>query len=445
MKTLIVAAVALFASLLGGGPLCADPGKPVAVRWWGQGLVTIETYWSLSIAIDPYETRIGYADPKISADLVLITHEHSDHNNAKLIGGQPVVVHGLDAQGRVQTIHQVLDRLPNTDQPAWRPVAEAGKPVEGRSGHEIVVTSIPAWHDDAQGGQRGAVAMFLIEVDGVRILHCGDLGQTKLTDEQRSAIGRLDVLLLPVGGVFTIDGRQASQIVRQVSPRIVVPIHYKTPPLTIDLQPVDSFLEAMKDEGEAVRPVGNTVAVAAIGNAPSTDERTKVKIVVPKFEPWQPPAELAALFDKLQADSRAAQPVFAKLSVNQMNFKPSNGTHTPRWNSEHMMASELLFFTQIYSRFDPTVPAIRLSPAQMPADYKPAHADWTGAEEARQMERASALVRRFSYLLDGIGLDDQLPGRRGTLRNLFRTLDGHYNQHTANVKAKLELPDWPKE
>jgi L-ascorbate metabolism protein UlaG (beta-lactamase superfamily) len=384
----------------------------------------------------------------LSADLVLVTHNHPDHNNPAMISGNPHVAMGLDSAGKVQAVHHVLDRLPNAEKPMWRPVVDAAEPTEVRSGHEVLVTSISAWHDDRQGAERGANAMFLIEVDGLRIVHCGDLGQTRLTDDQRRAMGNVDVLILPIGGVYTVDGRQAAEIVRQVSPRTVVPIHFKTPALSFDLQPIDVFLAALKDEAEVDNAVGNTLAVSALSatspQSPAAGSN-KMKIVVLKYVPWHPPAELAELFTRMEADSRSAQEVFAKLSVTQMNYKPANGTHTPRWNAEHMMAGELRFFTQIYATRDPAVAMIDLGPAQMPADYKPAHPNWTGAEEALQITRASALVRRFAYLLDGIGIDDRIPGRRQTLRGLFALLDGHYTQHTANVKSKFSLPDWPQE
>jgi len=449
LPSCIMVVLAMLASMAGATTLLADPGQPVAVRWWGQAMVSIETYWNLHVVIDPYETRIGYDDPKLSGDLVLITHNHPDHNNPTLVVGGPVVARGLDAPGNVQTVRHVLDRMPNADKPTWRVNEIITKPTDVRSGHEIVVTSIASWHDDRQGAERGANAMFLIEVDGVRIVHCGDLGQTKLTDEQLAAMGPVDVLLVPVGGVFTVDGSQAAAIVRQVRPRIVVPIHYMTPALAFDLQPIEPFLDALKNECEIVRPVGNTLAVAAKtasgGQSPVDAADAKTRLVVLNYQPWQPAGELAQLFARKEQDSRDAQAVFAKLSVIQMNFRPGNGTHTPRWNAEHMMGRELLFFTQIYATRDPAIAPIDLNPAQMPPDYRAAHPDWTGAEEARQMERASALVRRFTYLLDGVGLDQRIPGSPWTLRRPFGQLDGHYDEHTANVKAKFESPEWPKE
>ena len=415
----------------------ADPGKPVAVRWWGQGMVSIETYWNLQIVIDPYATRIGYDDPQLSADLVLVTHEHPDHNNVELVTGSSQVVRGLEADGSVRKVYQVLDRLPNEEKPTWR---DARLRV-ARSPHAIMVTSIPAWHDDKEGRERGATAMFLIEVGGVRIVHCGDLGQTRLTNEQIEALGGVDLLLIPVGGKYTIDGQQAAAIVLQIKPRSVVPIHYKTPALTFDLETAEPFLAALESEFETVRPLSNTLAIrSSKGQAAG-----KRQLVVLPYQPWEMPEELTNLFAQKEAASRASQKVFAPLSANQMNFRPSDGTHTPRWNAEHMMGRELGFFSEIYAELDSTIGAIDLNPAQMPPDYKAAHPDWSGAEQSRQMERVAAFTRRFSYLLDGLDLDEQAPGSRWTPRRLLEQMHRHYREHTANVKKKFALPDWPQE
>ena len=417
--------------------LRADAGKPIAVRWWGHAMVSIETYWNLTVVIDPFATSIGYADPEISGDLVLITHEHPDHNNARLVRGEPVVVHGLNEDRDVQRIYHVLDRLPDAPAPTW----EDARLRIARSPHAIVVTSVKSWHDNQQGDERGANTMFLIEVDGVRIVHCGDLGQHQLSEEQLATLGHVDLLILPVGGVYTVDGPQAAGIVKQLAPRIVMPMHYKTPDLRFDLQPVQLFLDALGSEYETVRPVGNTVAVRARQLEPSSPKQ----VVVPGYVPWSMPDELAELFARKDAASRASQQVFAELSAKQMNFRPSNGTHTPRWNAEHMMGRELLFFSQIFAEVDPALATLDLNPKQMPPDYVAAHPEWTGEEEARQMERVTAFTRRFAYLLDGLDLDQPAPGSRWTLRGLLKQMERHYNEHTANVKKKFDLPDFPKE
>ena len=127
-----------------------------------------------------------------------------------------------------------------------------------------------------------------------------------------------------------------------------------------------------------------------------------------------------------------------------MNFEPANGTHTPRWNAEHMMGRQLLFFSQIYAAISPyAFRPIDLNPEQMPPDYRAAHPDWGGVEEARQMERANAFVRRFAYLLDDVDLDARAPGSRWTLRALLKQMGRHFAEHTANVVKKFDQPDWP--
>lgn len=414
-----------------------EPSPPVAIRWWGQGMVSIEAWWHRPIVIDPFGENIGYNVPKLSADLVLVTHEHSDHNNVEAVGGEPKVVRGLNADGGVRGIHHVLDRWPNQNQAQWR---DARLRI-ARGPHPVTVTSIPAWHDNSAGSERGAVAMFLIEVDGVRILHCADLGQTELNAMQLTSAGDVDVLLLPVGGVYTIDGIQAWKIIQQLKPRMVVPLHYKTDALTIPLEPVDKFLTHIPAEWKLTKVPHNTLA-ASKGEQPALPQG---EVVLLDYNPWQPTGELATLLDKMDAACQASQKVFAPLTADQMNWRPPNGSHTPRWNTEHMMGRQLGFFSQIYADIDPAFKHIDLNPKQMPDDYQAAHADWSGAEEARQMQRASAFVRRFAYLLDGVDLEATAPGSRWKLGALLKQMDRHFAEHTANVKKKFELEGWPEE
>ncbi len=426
---------AAIAAVLSATPLSADTGTPVAVRFWGQGLVTIETYWNLTVAIDPYALRIGYDDPRIESDLVLVTHEHFDHNNVDLIGGTHPVIRGLDGSRDVRMVDVVLDRAANSPGAILSNAADA----VARSDHAVRVRSIAAFHDGRSGTQRGPTALFLIEADGVRILHCGDLGQPQLTPGQLDAIGTIDVLLIPVGGVFTIDGPQAVKITAQLGPRIVVPIHYKTEALSIQLQTADAFIEALPDRYSRVTALGNTLAVTA-GRGPSHDSPA---VVVLRTRPWTMPDELTDLFDRKEAAAGVAMEIFARLSVDQLNHRPGNGTHTPRWNAEHMMGRELGFFTAIYAGVDSSIGPLNLNPAQMPDQYRAVHPDWTGAEEARQIERAQQLTRRFAYLLADLDLNDTPEESSWTLRHLFNQIQGHYLAHTANVRKKFELSDWP--
>ncbi|TWT50382.1 hypothetical protein Pla22_31240 [Rubripirellula amarantea] len=154
--------------------------------------------------------------------------------------------------------------------------------------------------------------------------------------------------------------------------------------------------------------------------------------------------ELKDLFQAMTKSCEASQAVFAKLSVEQMNFRPSNGTHTPRWNSEHMRGRQLQFFSQIYYAIDPTIPVMDRNPKQMPDDYTPHQPDWDGARESLETKRVNDFCRRFAYLLDGIPLDQKAPGSSWTLDRLLKQMDRHYGEHTANVVKKFELADWPE-
>ena len=109
-----------------------------------------------------------------------------------------------------------------------------------------------------------------------------------------------------------------------------------------------------------------------------------------------------------------------------------------------MMGRQLGFFSQIYAALDPEITAINLNPKQLPKDYSPAHPKWDGSEEARQMQRSAAFVRRFAYLLDGVNLNKRAPGSRWTPRGLLEQMVRHFNSHTANVKKKFQLEGWPK-
>ena len=416
-----------------------DPkNAPVAVRWWGQAFVTIETWWGLTVAIDPYDpARTGYDDPGVSADLVLITHNHFDHDDADLVGGGPFVVRGVGEDGTVQVFDLTLDRRPNESATKLAETSESGR----LGPHPVRVWSIPAWHDDVKGAQRGATAMFLIEVDGVRILHCGDLGQSELTPAQLDAIGRVDALLIPVGGTYTIDGATAARITAQLAPRFVVPIHYKTPALSIPLDDASAFLAALPESAVRRAAVGNTLAVMTADPAAAPSAMVAVTL---GYEPWTPPDYLRAGLDRVAKARESLAQTIESLSSEQLNHKPSDGTHTVRWNAEHTAGAEASFFSMVAQDANPAFPIVQMRPAQMPADYVPATPDWSPHEEADNIRRVGAFVERFAYLLNGVDpAQERYPAFFKSLNGLFDLLENHYNTHHANVKKKFKLPDWP--
>ena len=157
--------------------------------------------------------------PGCVADLITVSHEHPDHNNVAMAASKPRVIHGLTA-----------------DHKGWARVDESYK--------DVAIRTVGVYHDAKRGAERGLNTVFIFEVGGLRIAHLGDLGHA-LTDDQRAKIGAVDVVLVPVGGTFTVDGRAATRVVEQLRPRLmVIPMHYKTEAVTIkELEPLEPFLE----------------------------------------------------------------------------------------------------------------------------------------------------------------------------------------------------------
>jgi len=224
----------------------AAGAPPVArLTWLGQACFVLETAAGTRVVMDPIPKGLGYELPgNLRADLVTISHEHADHNNVALVAGKPRVIRGL-----------------TSDRKGWTRVDEKVK--------DVSVRAVAVYHDDKKGAVRGLNTVFIFEVGGLRIAHLGDLGNT-LSDEQLAAIGLVDVLLIPVGGTFTIDGRQATRVVEQLRPRVmVVPMHYKTDAVTIkELEPLEPFLEGKVNVRRETTP---TVALSPLKARPAAE------------------------------------------------------------------------------------------------------------------------------------------------------------------------------
>jgi L-ascorbate metabolism protein UlaG (beta-lactamase superfamily) len=215
------------------------------VSWLGQSCFVLETTAGTRVVMDPIPKGLGYDLPGgLKADVVTISHEHQDHNNVGLLVNKPRILRGL-----------------TSDKKGWTKIDQKVK--------EVTIRSVGVYHDDAMGAERGLNTVFVFELGGLRIVHLGDLGHL-LTDEQLSAIGSVDVLLIPVGGVFTIDGRQATRVVDQLRPRLtVIPMHYKTDVLTIkQLEGVDDFLEGKPN---VRREASNTLALSPVKARPAAE------------------------------------------------------------------------------------------------------------------------------------------------------------------------------
>lgn len=174
-----------------------------------------------TIVFDPYDSEFtGLAPLKIAADIVCVSHEHKDHNNAGAVSG-------LLEDGS-------------------RPFVISGPGEYEISGVNIV--GIPSFHDDKEGAERGKNTIYSATIDEVNVVHLGDLGQKKLNQEQAEELSSCDVLFIPVGSVYTISGKDASDIIAQIEPKIIVPIHYKLPGLKFDLDGPETFLSTMGKE-----------------------------------------------------------------------------------------------------------------------------------------------------------------------------------------------------
>jgi L-ascorbate metabolism protein UlaG (beta-lactamase superfamily) len=191
------------------------------IQWLGQSAFRLATD-DATVVIDPMGDvaalaargglKLEYPPIEgIRADLVLVTHEHADHNGVEAIDGDPVVLRST--AGRLSS-----------------PIGD--------------VVAVASEHDDAAGSQRGPNTIFVFELDGIRVAHFGDFGQRALRDEQAEAIGTVDLLFVPVGGGPTLDAQQAAEVVERLGPRWIVPMHYRTHRVDF-LDTADAFLERM--------------------------------------------------------------------------------------------------------------------------------------------------------------------------------------------------------
>ncbi len=179
------------------------------ITWLGQSCFRIKTTHGIVIT-DPCPPDLGYPPAKLSARIVTISHNHHDHNYVQNISGE------------FKTIYR----------PGEYEISS------------ILIFGIATFHDAEQGKQRGKNIVYRIETDELSVCHLGDLGHS-LNASEVEQLQNCDVLLVPVGGVFTVNGSEAAAIVRQITPKIVIPMHYKTPQLKTELETVDRFLQEM--------------------------------------------------------------------------------------------------------------------------------------------------------------------------------------------------------
>jgi L-ascorbate metabolism protein UlaG (beta-lactamase superfamily) len=213
------------------------------VTWLGHACFRLRGRGA-AVVTDPYPPTIGLKLARMDADLVTVSHDHEDHSYTQV-------------------------------------VRDGAYEVRGPGEYEVAgvsVIGLPTYHDDQKGAKRGRNTVYLIEIDDVRICHLGDLGH-KLDDGEAEAVSAPDVLLVPVGGRATMNGELAAEVVRQLEPRYVVPMHYAIPGLKVELDTVDRFLKEMGVAASEPQPK------LSVQKSSVSEFETKVVVLEPKTEP----------------------------------------------------------------------------------------------------------------------------------------------------------------
>jgi len=193
------------------------------IKWLGHACFLITSRDGLRVITDPYAVGggINYSPIKETADVVVVSHDHGDHSNVSTVQGNPEVVRGSGT----------------------------------KTARGIQFKGIASYHDDSQGTQRGLNTVFCFAIDNMKLCHLGDLGHV-LDPEQVNEIGAVDIVFVPVGGFYTIDASVASRVCDQLKPKVVIPMHFKTPKCDYPIAGVEDFLKGKQD----VRRVGNSEA-----------------------------------------------------------------------------------------------------------------------------------------------------------------------------------------
>ena len=186
------------------------------IKWFGQSCFRITAENGTKIVMDPYHNMLGYKLPEIDAHIVTTSHNHGDHNNVGAVKGD--FVHFKDPGG----------------------LSQAGIGIKG----------VQTFHDNASGRKRGKNIVYNFTIDGLNVCHCGDLGHL-LSPEQINEIGNVDILLLPIGGRAVLDASGASEVMKQLKPTVVIPMHYRTEAMGIlgfIFGKVDTFITVSKKD-----------------------------------------------------------------------------------------------------------------------------------------------------------------------------------------------------
>ena len=185
----------------------------------GHSCFLLEESTGTRVVTDPYSSDIGITLPPVAADVVTVSHSHYDHNNVKAVSGDPLVI----------------------DKPGMHDVKG------------VQIFGLNTYHDEHNGAKRGSNVIFNIRMDGVNVCHLGDVGHGP-SPMMIEAIGPVDILLIPVGGTYTIDAEVAKEYVDRLMPSVVIPMHFKTDDVELDIEGVETFLDYFdKDDIEVIK------------------------------------------------------------------------------------------------------------------------------------------------------------------------------------------------
>ncbi|MBM3993374.1 MAG: MBL fold metallo-hydrolase [Planctomycetes bacterium] len=243
MRSVALAILVAFGLTTVGASIGAAQAMPVKIEYWGQSFFILTTSKGVRVAFDPHAIPAYFRDPDSiaedelkTADICTISHNHNDHIRTQIFkkekGKPPLeVLRGLKGQN-----------------------LKADWNVFEKTVGDIKFRTVPTYHDDMEGLARGKNAVFIVEVDGWRIVHLGDLGHL-LTPKQLKMIGPVDVLMVPVGGIYTLNGSEASKVVEQLRPKeYIFPMHYGTK-IFEDILSAEEFLDIFerKDKSKVIR------------------------------------------------------------------------------------------------------------------------------------------------------------------------------------------------
>jgi L-ascorbate metabolism protein UlaG (beta-lactamase superfamily) len=178
------------------------------IDWLGHSCFKVTLKNGVVILFDPFDSTIGYAQQEVEPDIVVISHDHRDHSDLSHIKGDYTMV---DTAG----VHKIGD---------------------------VTLTGIKTWHDHCDGAQRGESLAFLLSVNGLRLCHMGDVGCVP-SDDVLEQLKGVELLLIPVGGNYTVDAKEAMVIIDAITPNIIIPMHFKTPECNLEIAPLYDFLE----------------------------------------------------------------------------------------------------------------------------------------------------------------------------------------------------------